>query len=123
MVGGFGGRGFLAALILPSGVDEGVMLAVAPLVDMERTDGRCGSTAEAGDRLGRGSEGVGEDGDGEEGEGEPKGLSESKSSLGVEVEEAMAGWVRAVKIGSGCRRDELPRRARVWRQNGRKLWW
>jgi len=29
-------RGFLAALILPNGVDEGVMLDVAPVVTLER---------------------------------------------------------------------------------------
>lgn len=90
MVGGFGGRGFRAALMLPSGVDEGVILVVAPFVDTERTEGRWGSRPVEGDRLGRGSAGEGDEGVGEEGEGEPKGLSESNSSPGV-VAAAMAG--------------------------------
>lgn len=96
MVGAFGGRGFLAALILPSGVDEGVMFAVAPPVDMERTVGRGGSREAVGEGLGCGSERVGD-----EGEGEPKGLSESNSSPGVEVEveDAMTGRMAAVRIG------------------------
>jgi hypothetical protein len=96
MVGGLGGRGFLAALILPSGVDEGVMFAVAPLVDMERIAGRCGSSKPVGEGLGRASEGVGEEGVGEEGEGEPKGLSESKSSPGVERLDAMTERIGVV---------------------------
>jgi hypothetical protein len=116
MVGAFGGRGFRAAFMLPSGVDEGVIFVVAPLVDMERTEGRCGSIADAGDRLGRGgSEGVGEEGVGEEGEGEPKGLSESNSSPGVEVVEAMAGGMRVVKMGRCYRERDVPPQARVWR--------
>lgn len=82
MVGALAGRGFLAALMLPSGVDEGVMWAVAAFEDMERPDGRGGSSE--GDWLGRESEGVGE-----EGEGEAKGLSDSISS-GVDMGEAMA---------------------------------
>jgi hypothetical protein len=79
MVGALG-RGFLAALIFPRGVDEGVMLAAdAPLVDMDRIAGRGGS------RFGDG------DGDGEilglpkVGEGESRGVSESNSSSGVEA--------------------------------------
>ena len=40
------GRGFLAALMFPSGVDEGVMLAVvSPDVEMVRMVGRGGSRA------------------------------------------------------------------------------
>lgn len=38
--GGAGPRGFLAALMLPSGVEENVMFAVAPEVDMEWGLGR-----------------------------------------------------------------------------------
>jgi hypothetical protein len=56
MVGAFGGRGFLAALMLPRGVEEKVMFAVAPEVETVR-----GLEGAAGD----------------EGEGEPKALSES----------------------------------------------
>jgi hypothetical protein len=36
MVGAFGGRGFLAALMLPRGVEEKVMFAVAPEVETVR---------------------------------------------------------------------------------------
>ena len=81
-------RGFRAALMLPSGVDDGVILAVAADVETERGVGRpC--VGEEGARLGLASgEATGDDG-----EGEPKGLSESKSSLGVEAAEAMA-WTR-----------------------------
>jgi hypothetical protein len=77
-------RGLRAALMLPSGVDEGVMVAV-PVVAAERTEGR---PAEAGgeETLEVGLEGKG----GDEGEGVSKGVSESSPS-GVEaVESAMA---------------------------------
>jgi hypothetical protein len=40
IVGGFGGRGFLAALMFPNGVEEGVMFAVAPVVIAVRGAGR-----------------------------------------------------------------------------------
>jgi len=64
-------RGFLAALMLPRGVEEKVMFAVAPAVEVVRAIGRSGaSRAEA---LDEGLEGVG----GDDGEGEPKGVSES----------------------------------------------
>jgi hypothetical protein len=88
IVGAFA-RGFLAALMLPNGVDEGVMEALAPLVDTERIEGRRGSRVEAGGDFAIGSKEAA--GDGEDGEGEPKGLSESYSSPGVEVTESMVG--------------------------------
>lgn len=73
------GRGFRAALMLPKGVEEGVMLGVAAEVDTERGGGRA-SVGEVGARLGLTSEAV----TGGEGEGESKGPSESKSSAGEE---------------------------------------
>jgi hypothetical protein len=83
MVGGFGGRGFRAALTLPKGVEDLVMPAVvAPDVDIERTPGRGGSSDDdvKGDALGlSGAAG---------GEGESSGASESNSSSG---DDAMAG--------------------------------
>ena len=83
MVEAFGGRGFLAALTLPRGVEDLVMPAVVvPDVDIERTPGRGGSSDEAvkGDALGlSGAAG---------GEGESSGASESNSSSG---DDAMAG--------------------------------
>lgn len=85
MVGGALGRGFLAALILPRGVEDDVMLAVAP-VDTERGGGRL-PVGEVGARLGLASWSAA----GDEGEGEPKGPSESKSSLGVDAAESMVG--------------------------------
>lgn len=53
------GRGFRAALIFPSGVEDGVMLAVvAPDVEMERMAGRGGSSALGwGSRVTEGAEG------------------------------------------------------------------
>ena len=50
MVGAGFGRGLRAALMLPSGVEDEVMLAVAP-VETERAGGR-GSVGEPGARLG-----------------------------------------------------------------------
>lgn len=88
MVGAFGGRGFLAALILPRGVEEGVMPAVAPPVEMERTAGRSADKC-VGEALAAGLDGAG----GEEGDGESKGVSESKSASGVVTVEAMATCV------------------------------
>jgi hypothetical protein len=79
------GAGFLAALMLPSGVDEKVMFAVAPEVDTERTAGRSGASVE-GEALAGGLEGTG----GEEGEGVSKGVSESMSASGVDALEAIA---------------------------------
>ena len=90
----FAGRGFLAALMLPSGVDDGVMFAVAPVVDTERAGGRP-SVGDVGARLGLPSVVAA----GEEGEGEPKGLSESKSSLGVEAAEAIVDRVKERRGG------------------------
>lgn len=76
--------GFLAALILPRGVDEGVMLAVAPVVTLVRAEGR--STLSAEGETAEGLEGKG----GEDGEGLSKGVSLSSPS-GVEAaESAMA---------------------------------
>lgn len=97
MVGAFGGRGFLAALMFPSGVEEVVIFAVAPDVDIERGAGRAWSREVLGEALGLISEGTG--GDGEEGEGESKGESESKSSPGVEGAAAMVH--RAIGAGRG----------------------
>lgn len=82
IVGGLAGRGFLAALMLPRGVEEGVIL-VAPGLDIEpRAAGRSGIDNEA---LCEGLEGS----DGEVGEGLPNGTSESESALGVVTGEAM----------------------------------
>jgi hypothetical protein len=82
-------RGLRAALMLPSGVDEGVMVAV-PVVAAERTEGRPAAGGE--ETLEVGLEGKG----GDEGEGVSKGVSESSPS-GVEaVESAMADE------GEGC---------------------
>jgi hypothetical protein len=78
MVGAFV-RGFLAALMLPSGVDEKVMLAVAPVVEAERGSGRSGDSSDEG------LEGAG----GDVGEGEPKGVSESTSTSGVVTGESI----------------------------------
>lgn len=94
IVGAFAWRGFLAALMLPSGVDDCVMFAVAAVVDMERGRGRP-SVGEAGARLGLPSTPA----VGEEGEGEPKGLSESKSSVGVEAAEAIVDRVKERRGG------------------------
>jgi hypothetical protein len=121
MVGGFGGRGFLAALILPSGVDDGVMLAVAPLVDIERIVGRFGSSKPVGEGEGRGSEGVGEEGAGDEGEGEAKGLSESKSSPGVETVDAMTDRKYVIEIGRLVGRRKTCLDEHASEDNGRKL--
>jgi len=95
MVGGFGGRGFLAALILPSGVDEDVMLVVAPVVDAVRGGGR--SADRETSAKASGLEGAGGESGAGEGEGLSKTVSESTSSTpGVDgLESAMAsGWVR-----------------------------
>lgn len=73
-------RGFLAALILPSGVDEGVMLDVAPVVTLERAAGRSGTLSDEG------LEGKG----GEDGDGLSKGVSLSSPSGVVMGESAMA---------------------------------
>jgi hypothetical protein len=75
IVGAFGGRGFLAALMLPRGVEEKVMFAVAPEVETVRGMGRSpGESNEGAASLEEeGLEGAA----GDEGEGEPKGVSES----------------------------------------------
>ena len=74
------GLGFLAALTLPSGVEEDVMeVAVVPEVEMERTVGRGGSREDGeADVLGRTSDRGGDEGD-------SRGLSESKLPSGVEA--------------------------------------
>lgn len=95
MVGAFP-RGFLAALRVPSGVDEGVIPNVAPPVDVARgPGGRLGSES-VGETLAVGLEGVG----GDEGEGVSKGPSPSASASGLVGGEAMmlakgGGEVRA----------------------------
>lgn len=84
IVGGAVGRGFRAAFMFPSGVDEVVMdAAVAPDVDMERTLGRGGSSPCGGEALGEGMSG----------DGELRGASESKSSSGVEAMVGGGRWV------------------------------
>lgn len=85
-------RGFLAALMFPKGVDEGVMLAVAPVVETERTAGRSGTLSEEG-TVEEGLEGKG----GDEGDGLSKGVSESSAS-GVDAgESAMAETVLSLR--------------------------
>lgn len=74
--------GFLAALMFPSGVDEGVMLGVAPVVTLERAAGRPGTLSDEG-AADEGLEGKG----GEVGEGLSKGVSLSSPS-GVEAAES-----------------------------------
>jgi hypothetical protein len=84
MVGAFV-RGFRAALMLPSGVDEKVMFAVAAgVVDDERMAGRSGDSS-GGAPMDEGLEGSA----GDDGEGEPKGEGESNSS-GVVTGDAIA---------------------------------
>jgi hypothetical protein len=84
MVGAFV-RGFLAALMLPSGVEEKVMFAVAAEVDDERRAGRSGDSS-GGTPMEEGLEGSA----GDDGEGESKGEGESNSPSGVVTGEAMA---------------------------------
>lgn len=106
------GLGFLAALRLPSGVDEVVMeAAVAPDEDMERTPGRGGSNEDVEEEgAGRKLESGGEEGDSREGdskEGDSRGLSESKPPSGVEAMMARGSRSRAreapveVLVGQG----------------------
>jgi hypothetical protein len=85
MVGVAVGRGLRAALILPRGVEENVILAVAPVVECERTAGRSGRRCED-----EASEGGLEDKGGDEGEAAPRGESWSKSPSGVEAADVMA---------------------------------
>jgi hypothetical protein len=85
MVGVAVGRGLRAALMLPSGVEEIVMFAVAPEVESERAAGRSGTGSEGGTSE-RGLEDMG----GDEGEGASKGDSGSNSPSGVEAVEAIA---------------------------------
>jgi len=75
-------RGFLAALIFPSGVEEGVMLAVAPVVEAVRAAGRSGTLSDKG-TVELGLEGKG----GDEGDGLSKGVSLSSPS-GVDAAES-----------------------------------
>jgi hypothetical protein len=85
MVGGFEGRGFLAALMFPSGVDEDVMLAVAPdVVEADRGGGRSADWGSGEEASAVGLEGA------DEGEGLSNTLSDSTSASGVEGFEAMA---------------------------------
>lgn len=76
--------GFLAALMLPRGVDDGVMLAVAPVVTLERGEGR--STLSDEGVTAEGLEGKG----GEDGDGLSKGVSLSSPSGVDAAESAMA---------------------------------
>ena len=91
MVGGFGGRGFLAALMLPSGVEEDVMFAVAPDVDTVRGRGRSADRWSGEGASAVGLEGAGGEEGASEGEGLSKTVSESTSTSGVDgFESAMA---------------------------------
>ena len=79
-------RGFLAALMFPSGVDEGVMLAVAPEVTLARAAGRSGTLSDEG-LVEEGLEGKG----GEDGDGLSKGVPLSSPSGVDAAESAIAG--------------------------------
>jgi len=68
--------------MFPSGVDDGVMLAVAPVVTLERAAGRSGTLSDEGEET-DGLEGKG----GEDGEGLSKGVSLSSPS-GVDAGES-----------------------------------
>lgn len=96
IVGGTDGRGFLAALMLPRGVEEGVMLAAAPLVDRERMAGRSADN-DLAEALEVGLDGVG--GEEGEGKGESKGVSASKS--GVDAVESIVEVVSDYVTASG----------------------
>jgi hypothetical protein len=104
MVGGFGGRGFLAALMFPSGVEEGVMFAVAAEVETDRGMGRSANRLLGEEGLADGLEGAaGDEGVGE-GEGLSKAPSESVSASGVDALEAMARCVKVAALdGRGTR--------------------
>jgi hypothetical protein len=97
--GGAGPRGFLAALMLPSGVEEKVMFAVAAEVETEwgAPRGRCSGERCEWEALASGLEGKG----GDDGEGEPRGES-SYSASGVDAAESMAAVVVSVVEGSVC---------------------
>jgi hypothetical protein len=100
--------GFLAALMLPSGVEEKVMFAVAPVVAAERAGGRPGDRSdEAADD---GLEGAG----GDVGEGEPKGVSESTSTSGVVTGESI---VEEVIVSL---QRPLVLRGQEWERRGRE---
>jgi nicotinamide mononucleotide (NMN) deamidase PncC len=89
--------------MLPKGVEEGVMFAVAPVVDTDRGGGR------SADRWVDEASAVGLDGaGGEDGEGEARGLSkapasESTSTSGVVGPDAMAMRGGGKEGGCGCR--------------------
>jgi hypothetical protein len=115
MVGAFV-RGFLAALMLPKGVEENVMFVVAADVEAERTAGRSGERS-GGAALNEGLEGSA----GDDGEGESKGEGESNSPSGVVTGEAMAeretAWetvdvrvLRPLVLRGGCRRSQAARK-------------
>jgi len=79
--------------MFPSGVEEGVMFAVAPGLDIEaRATGRSADRWFGEEALGVGLDGAGGE-DGEDGEGLPKGASESTSTSGVVAGEAIAIYV------------------------------
>jgi hypothetical protein len=98
------GRGFLAALMFPSGVEDGVMLAVvSPDVETVRMVGRGGSRAV---------------GLSEAGGGDSRGLSESKSSSGVEAVDAIAIDVRiGCRWQACCKQPKLGRLAELGSDN------
>lgn len=100
MVGGFEGRGFLAALMLPRGVDDEVMLDVAAAEDAFRGAGRSAAASSGNEPSAVGLAGTGE------GEGLSKTVSESTSTSGVEgLESAMAiAWAMGWR-GTGKRRN------------------
>jgi hypothetical protein len=98
--------------MFPSGVEEGVMFAVAPgLERVARAAGRSGADKWVGEEaLGVGLVGAG----GEDGEGLPKSASESMSASGVVTGEAMAVCVsrlRPLVLARGTRRGQVVRRA------------
>ena len=74
--------------MFPSGVEEGVILAVAPVVTLERTVGRSGTLSDEG-VVEEGLEGKG----GEDGEGLSKGVSLNSPS-GVDAAESAIAEVR-----------------------------
>lgn len=83
--------------MLPSGVEEGVMLAVAPVVETERAAGRSGGTLSDEGTVEVGLEGKG----GDEGDGLSKGVSLSSPSGVDAAESAMAGSVNEC-LWSNC---------------------
>lgn len=72
-------------MMFPSGVEEVVMLGVAPVVTLERGEGRSGTLSDEGEKA-EGLEGKG----GEDGDGLSKGVSLSSPSGVVAGESAIA---------------------------------